>query len=72
MTLEGVTSIGGFCFSDCSSLTNIQLPSSLISIGDGAFRSWHGDKVPLKQVEVPKNCKIGYKAFDDDCKVIRK
>ena len=43
-----------------------------MSIGEYAFRSRYGDKVPLKQVEVPKNCKIGYKAFDDDCEVIRK
>ena len=71
---EGVTSIANRCFYECSSLTNIQLPSSLISIGKYAFChecDWES-KVPLKQVEVPKNCKIGYKAFDDDCKVIRK
>ena len=71
---EGVTSIGNNCFYECSSLTNIELPSSLISIGDYAFGheyDWES-KVPLKQVEVPKNCKIGYKAFEDDCKVIRK
>ena len=34
---EGVTSIGRHCFNECSSLTNIQLPSSLINIGNGAF-----------------------------------
>ena len=41
-------------------------------IGKYAFRTQYGDKIPIKQVEVPKNCKIGNKAFDDDCKVIRK
>ena len=69
---EGVTSIGYRCFYECKSLTNIQLPSSLRSIGDYAFRSYSGDRVPLKQVEVPQNCKIGNKAFNDDCIIIRK
>ena len=69
-----MTSIGNYCFSGCRSLTNVQLPSSLLSIDEYAFcheYDWES-KVPLKQVEVPKNCKIGNKAFDDDCKVIRK
>ena len=35
---EGVTSIGNSCFLGCSTLRNIQLPSTLISIGDNAFR----------------------------------
>ncbi|MDD7754208.1 MAG: leucine-rich repeat domain-containing protein, partial [Clostridiales bacterium] len=71
---EGVTSIGDYCFTYCESLTSIQLPSSLLSIGRYAFcheYDWES-KVPLKQVEVPKNCKIGNKAFEEDCKVIRK
>ena len=34
---EGVTSIGYNCFNGCSSLTSVQLPSTLISIGDIAF-----------------------------------
>ena len=71
---EGVTSIGNRCFNGCSSLTSIELPSSLISIGEYAFCHecvWES-KVPLKQVVVPKNCKIGCYAFDDDCEVIRK
>ena len=69
---EGVTSIGNETFNNCKLLTNISLPSTLINIGDYAFSSWFGEKVPLKQVEVPKNCKIGEHAFEDDCKVIRK
>ena len=69
---KGITSIGDGCFNLCSTLTNISLPSTLIHIGDYAFSSWLGEKVPLKQVEVPKNCKIGEHAFEDDCKVIRK
>ena len=36
---EGVISIGNNCFDGCSSLTNIQLPLSLLSIGDYAFKN---------------------------------
>ena len=35
---EGVTSIGISCFNCCESLTSIQLPSSLNSIGEEAFK----------------------------------
>ena len=69
---EGVTSIGEDCFNGCRSLTSVQLPSSLMSIDEYAFRTQYGDKVPIEQVEVPKNCKIGNKAFEYYCKVIRK
>ena len=34
---NGVTSIGNFAFSDCTSLTNITIPNSVTSIGDYAF-----------------------------------
>ena len=34
---EGVISIGKCCLNGCSSLTNIELPSSITSIGDKAF-----------------------------------
>ena len=79
---EGVISIGNSCFKGCSSLTSIQLLSTLMSIGDCAIvynpTSFESHlrgtqrKIPLKQVEVPKNCKIGLNAFEDDCKVIFK
>ena len=69
---EGVTSIGNECFNERTALTNISLPSTLINIGSHAFSSCSREKVPLKQVEVPKNCKIGEDAFEDYCKVIRK
>ena len=66
-----MTSIGEYCFTGCGSLERVQLPSSLISIGWCAFCSFYEDKVPLKHVEIPKNCKIDY-SFEDKCLVIRK
>ena len=69
---EGVTSIGNNCFDGCRSLTSVQLPSSLISIGKYAFITQYGYKVPLKQVEVPKNCKIGKCSFENSCEVVLK
>ena len=69
---EGVTLIRNETFNNCKLLTNISLPSTLINIGSFAFLSLSREKVPMKQVEVPKNCKIGYHAFEDNCKVIRK
>ena len=68
------TTIQRYCFSYCTSLTNVELPFSLLSIGDCAFSSLYAnqEKVPMKQVEVPKNCEIGEHAFEDDCKVILK
>ena len=67
-----MTTIGNQCFNGCKSLTNIELPSSLKSIGEYAFKSSFFGKVPLKQVEIPMNCKIGMNAFNDDCIIIRK
>ena len=53
-----MTSIGYCCFSGCSSLTNIQLPSSLLNIEEKAFYETN-----IKSVNIPKGvtkfkCKV--------------
>ena len=53
-------------------INQYSLLSTLIHIGKYVFSSFSEEQVPLKQVEVPKNCKIGEDAFEDNCKVIRK
>ena len=35
---DGLTSIGNYAFSNCTSLTSIDIPEGVTSIGDGAFR----------------------------------
>ena len=45
---DGITHIGNVAFADCANLTSISLPSSLTSLGDGAF-SWTG----LQSVTIP-------------------
>ena len=50
---EGIKSLCRNCFGGCTSLTSIQLPSSLEDISDKVFLG-----TGLKQVEVPKKCKI--------------
>ena len=64
---EGVTSIGRYCFIAIKSLTSIQLPSTLIIIGDKAF-----SLTGLSIVEVPKKCRIEHDAFYSSCEFIRK
>lgn len=36
---EGVTSIGKYTFAGCKNITGIKFPKSLISIGEGSFKS---------------------------------
>ena len=45
---DGITHIGNVAFADCANLTNIDIPSSVTSLGDGAF-SWTG----LQFVTIP-------------------
>lgn len=57
---EGVTSIGGFAFYDCSSLTSISIPHSLTNIGFKAFQ----DCSSLTSVTIPNSVTvIGWGAF---------
>lgn len=57
---EGVTSIGNYAFTDCSSVTRVTLPSSLTSIGENAFTRCEG----LTNIALPSSLKsIGNRAF---------
>ena len=44
-----LTSIGGYAFSDCSSLTSIEIPNSVTSIGGAAFHKCES----LTNIEIP-------------------
>ncbi len=57
---EGVTSIGGYAFSDCTSLTSITIPSSVTSIGNKAFSGC----TSLTSISIPSSIiSIGFDAF---------
>ena len=57
---NGVTSIGGYAFYECSSLVSITLPNSVQSIGDSAF----SDCESLKSIAIPNSVtSIGRSAF---------
>lgn len=59
---EGVKVIGNNAFSECRSLTNINIPNSVTNIGDGAFA---GCKL-LTKIDIPDSVtNIGDKAFRD-------
>lgn len=52
--------IGEGCFSDCSSLTELNLPEGLETIGEGAFQNAEG----VKFVSIPRSVRtIGVNAF---------
>ncbi|MGM9972298.1 MAG: leucine-rich repeat protein, partial [Anaeroplasmataceae bacterium] len=55
---EGITSIGDYAFSGCSSLTSIDIPS-VTSIGERAF-SWCSS---LTSIDIPSVTSIGERAF---------
>ena len=57
---DSVTSIGGYAFYDCTSLTNITIPNSVTSIGIYAFY----DCTSLTNITIPNSVtSIGYSAF---------
>ena len=59
---DGLTSIGSDVFSDCSSLTSIEIPSSVTSIGTYAFSGCSS----LTSIEIPSSVtSIGTYAFSD-------
>ena len=62
-TIEGypVTGIGYWAFENCTDLTNVTIPDSVIYIGSGAFRDCTG----LTNVKIPDSViSIGDNAFD--------
>lgn len=59
---DGVTSIGGYAFEDCSGITSVTIPKGVKYIGSGAFKGCSG----LKSVTIPIGVtKIGEFAFED-------
>lgn len=56
---SGVTSIGGSAFSACTELENVVIPSSVVTIGDNAFRGCN-----LTEIQIPNSVtSIGCGAF---------
>ena len=59
---SGVTSIGGYAFRDCYSLSSITIPDGVTSIGDSAF----GGCYSLSSITIPDSAtSIGESAFID-------
>ena len=58
---NGVTSIGGYAFSGCSSLTSVTIPDGVTSIGDRAF--WYCSSLTFVNIGDGVTS-IGYSAFD--------
>ena len=59
---DGITGIGNYAFSGCTSLKEVSLPDGLTKIGDNAFNKCKS----LTSITVPKSVtSIGYYAFAD-------
>lgn len=60
--LQGVTNIGAYAFRNCSSLSNVELPTSIKSIGSYAFASCKA----LEEIVLPNGVEtIGGSVFDN-------
>ena len=54
-----VTSLGSFCFAECSSLTSITIPNSVTSLGDDCFwkcRSLNSVTIPNSVTSLGESC----------------
>ena len=58
---EGITSVGNYAFRNCTTLTSIEFPSTLISIGKGAFQ--YCSSLTGKLTIPSEVTNIGYNAF---------
>ena len=57
---NSVTSLGNWCFSDCSSLTSIAIPNSVKSLGERCFNGCSS----LTSITIPNSVKsLGYECF---------
>lgn len=58
---EGVTTIGGYAFSNCDKLTEVEIPDGVISIGGNVFKNCDG----LTSIALPESVTwIGQSAFE--------
>ena len=59
---QNVTSLGDFCFTDCTSLTSITIPSSVTNIGHFCFQSCFN----LTSITIPSSVtSLGYTCFNN-------
>ena len=59
-----VTKIGDGAFLGCTGLTQVSIPKSVKTIGDGAY-----GLTGLKKVNVPSSTRIGFGAFPYGCEI---
>ena len=70
---EGVKRIGKKTFYQCLSLRRVDFPSTIKKIDEKAFNSdYYYEEMIIREVTIPKECKLGIEAFGRECKVTRK